>query len=154
MKLAEALKLRQSNQKHIDDLRNRLQSNAVIQEGSEPLESIPDLLDDLEKTTSEQVALIYNINRTNNVVEIEVGVTITAALAARDVLTVKRNVLVFLVTHTANALHVQRIRNTELRSVSMVDVAGVQRQIDYLGAELRRLDLKVQERNWSADLVE
>lgn len=154
MKLAEALMQRADTNKRIQELRGRLQRSAVVQEGETPPEDVGVLLNELSGAAQQQVDLISRINHTNAVTEVEPGVTITTALSARDVFTAQRDVLTFLIAHTANAMTQHRARATELRAVSMVNVADIQKRVDTLSANLRRLDALVQERNWTADLIE
>ena len=153
MKLAEALMLRADTQTKIDQLRVRLQRSAVTTEGDNPPESIQTLLDELDVTVLELENLIRRINQTNTQTEIAPGVTITDALARRDALLKKRPVLEYLITYTTNALQQHRALRSELRAVSHVNISLVQKEIDALSAELRRLDNAIQERNWLTELI-
>lgn len=154
MKLAEALAQRADMIQMIGQLRDRLQRSAVTTEGDMPPESIDTLLADLSGVVTVLSKLIADINRTNTATEIEPGVTITDALARRDVLMQQLAVLRFLVTHTANAKNQHRAMRSELRAVSYVNIAEVQADIDRIAAELRRLDNAIQERNWLTELME
>lgn len=153
MKLAEALKLRSDTQKYIVQLRSRLQRAAVTTEGDEPAERIDDLILDLHQQVDLYRDLVARINRTNTQIEIEPGTTMTDALALRDALMMKLPILDFLMAHTSNALNQHRQQRSELRAISHVDIADVQSMVNGIGAELRRLDNLIQERNWQTELL-
>lgn len=153
MKLAEALMLRADTQTRIDQLRIRLQRSAVTTEGDTPPESVETLLGELDTAVQELETLIRRINQTNTQTEIEPGMTITDALARRDALRKKRPILESLINHTSNALQQHRALRSELRGVSHVDISSIQKAIDSLSAELRRLDNAIQERNWLTELI-
>ena len=44
--------------------------------------------------------------------------------------------------------------NSEIKILSTVDVSALQKQVDALSKEIRELEMKLQEANWSVDLVE
>lgn len=153
MKLAEALRLRADNKVRLKELESRIESNAVTQEGEKPTEDVSVLLAELEKTIDSQEHLIRTINRTNSATELEPGITITDALATRDMLT-KRVHLLTSILSDVRPTGLFRSRSTELRSIVLIDVAGVRTRIDGLAADLRRLDMQIQERNWTVELIE
>ena len=97
MKLAEALINRADAQKRINQLRERLTRSAKVQEGETPPEDPAELLDEMNRTMAELTRLVKQINKTNAVTELESGVTLTEALADRDALALKRNVLAALI---------------------------------------------------------
>ena len=86
MKVAEALILRADTQKRLEQLRQRLLRNAKVQEGDKPAEQPEALIQDLEGAAAELTQLIQRINRANAATELEPGVTLSDALALRDVL--------------------------------------------------------------------
>src|SRR5579884_3989973 len=99
MKLAEALALRSDAQKRLAQLQARAVGAARYQEGEEPPELAADLLAAARAVTEEIEALVRHINRTNASTELEPGLTITDAIAQRDVLALRRK----LVTAVADA---------------------------------------------------
>lgn len=153
MKLAEALAQRADTVKQIADLRGRLQRSAVSTEGDYPAENVRDLLEQLSVATEEFQTLITRINRTNIHTQIEGIGTLTDLLARRDALNQKLPILQFLIAHTSNALNQHRAMRSELRAVSHVDIAGIQKEIDAIGAELRQIDNQIQEQNWLTELL-
>lgn len=151
MKLAEALILRADYQKRIAQLQQRLIRSARVQEGEEPPENPQELLVELETAANELTRLIQNINRTNSATIFR-DAPLSNALAERDVLRLKRTAYDGLINAAANRQ--ERYMRSELRLVSTVDVADLQRQSDRLSRDCRELDAQIQAINWSTDLLE
>lgn len=153
MRLAEALALRGDLQKRIDQLRERIQANARYQEGEDPSENAVALLAEAGSTIDELETLIAAINKTNSVLAIPGGQSMTAALAARDMLRLRHSV--FSVAANAATGHGSyRQMRSELRQIAALDVPDVRAQIDKTAQALRELDGRIQEANWTNDLVE
>ena len=89
MRLAQALILRADNQKRVEQLKQRLLSNARVQEGEAPSEDPQALLSELERVVAELVQLIQRVNRTNSQTQLAAGETLADALARRDLLKVQ-----------------------------------------------------------------
>ena len=151
MKLAQALILRSDTQKRIEQLKVRLLSNAKTQENEKPSEDPKLLLKELDKLTSELFRLICSINLTNSSAKFE-GMSLTEMIAKKDALTLKANVLREFATSASQ--RVDLYSNSEIKILSTVDVAALQKQVDALSKEIRELEMKLQEANWSVDLVE
>lgn len=149
MKLAEALSVRKDLQNKIDQLEDRLKSIVKIQEGDEPDEAAEDLLSELQNAAVQLEDVIYRVNRTNLHAVID-GVPITKLIARKDVLTrevgILRNVL-----KVASAQESRYSRN-EIKYVRTIDTAELRKKVDRLSAELRRVDLRIQEANWMFEL--
>jgi hypothetical protein len=152
MKLAEALNLRADAQKRIEQLRERLTNSAKVQEGEEPPENPTDLLNELERTSNQLLDLIRRINKTNAVAQLEEGVTLSDALAERDVLMLKRGVYSTLAQAAIVGQH--RYSRSEVKFYSTVNVADIQKRVDDLSRQYRELDSRIQEANWKIDLIE
>lgn len=152
MKLAEALILRADSQRRLEQLRLRLLRGAKVQEGDEPAEDPHVLLDEFELTASLLTRLIQQINRTNSTVQLEEGMTLSDALALRDVLQLRQNTYRDLAK--AAAITQDRMTKSEIRFRSTVSVQEVQKQADTLAKEHRELDAKIQALNWQAELRE
>jgi len=152
MKLAEALIQRADLQTRIRQLEQRLGRNARVQEGDQPAEDPNSLLTKLEEATSELEGLIRKINHTNVQVEIEPGLSLTDALAIRDVLRMKANAYRNLVDEAT--ISQDRYSRSELKYVSTVEVAVIQKMADGYSRQCRELDARRQMKNWQADLVE
>ncbi len=149
MKLAEALSVRKDLQNKIDQLEDRLKSIVKIQEGDEPDEAAEDLLSELQNVSVQLEDVIYRVNRTNLHAVID-GEPITKLIARKDVLTkeigILRNVL-----KVASAQESRYSRN-EIKYVRTIDTAELRKKVDRLSAELRRVDLRIQEANWMFEL--
>ena len=149
MKLAEALSVRKDLQNKIDQLEDRLKSIVKIQEGDEPDEAAEDLLSELQNAAVQLEDVIYRVNRTNLHAVMD-GVPITKLIARKDVLTkeigILRNVL-----KVASAQESRYSRN-ERKYVRTIDTAELRKKVDRLSAELRRVDLRIQEANWMFEL--
>jgi hypothetical protein len=152
MKLAEALVERKAAQEKISELSERLQRVAVIQEGEKPAEKPQILLTELAKTCERLEELIVAINLTNTEATLEDGQSLTAAIAQRDVLRMRQGVLDTLIRTTGNPQY--RMRGTEIKFVTTVDIAKLQRDRDDLAKQYRELDTAIQAANWTAELIE
>jgi len=152
MKLAQALILRADHQKRIEQLKQRLLRNAKIQEGDKPAELPKDLMKELEQVSDELVQLIQRINKTNSVSKIDAGMTLSDALAVRDILRLKHGIYRNLAE--AASVTQSRFSRAEVKFKSAVDISEVQKQADQLAKEHRELDTKIQEANWLVGLVE
>ena len=150
MKLAEALVLRADGQKRIEQLQQRLIQNAKVQADDQPAENPEILQQELEQLAQELVLLIQRINRTNSRTELEAGMSIADALAARDVTKLKSDIY----RNLAQAAIVKQDRQTksEIKFQSTIQVAEVQRKVDQLAKEHRQLDTRVQQANWPTEL--
>lgn len=150
MKLAEALIERADLQKRIDQLEDRLQSNALVQDGEEPAEDPVVLLAELTTLTASLEELITRINQTNASADVD-GLTLTALIAKRDCLTKRLRVLRhFLSTASQTAM---RSRGSEIIVKSTVSVRDLQKTVDDLSKSLRETDTAIQAANWSTDLL-
>lgn len=152
MKLGEALTLRSQIQTRIEQLRGRVKESALVQEGEEPPEDPKALLAEFEHLATELEHLIVRINRTNTTTLVAGGFTLTEALARRDVLAIRQNVL-RQVADVAGERQ-QRYGLAEIRTLRAIDVASLRRRIDELARERRELDASIQEANWLTDLGE
>lgn len=152
MKLGEALARRTELQGHLDELRSRLRASALVQEGDSPPEDPKQLLDELESDAGELEALIASINRTNTATELRVGMTLTDALARRDVLALRQGAL----KSAAQAATEQESRysRSEIRMVRTFDVAAARKRADELARERRELDAEIQAANWTVELID
>lgn len=150
MLLAEALAHRADLNARMSQLAARAVNNARLQEGDEPVEDPAALLAEHERLTDELAELVTAINRTNLAVEINSGVTMTAALARRDRLRTLHRVR----TSVADAASQRQDRFTrsEVKFVAAVDVAPLRRSADDAARALRELDTRIQEVNWTSQL--
>ena len=152
MKLAEALILRADYQKRIEQLKQRLLRNAKVQEGDDPAENPAALVEEVARLAQELELLIQRINRTNAATPLQGEVTISDAIARRDVLRLKHAIYRDLAQ--AATVTQDRFSRSEVKFKSTVNVAEVQRTADELAQEHRRLDARIQEANWQTELYE
>ncbi|MEM6598703.1 MAG: DIP1984 family protein [Cyanobacteria bacterium P01_C01_bin.69] len=151
MKIAEALILRADCQKKIAQLRQRLSRSSRVQDGEQPPENPQMLLGELESNITELTSLIQRINRTNANTALNDG-TLSDALAQRDTLSLKCNALSGLIQNAS--IVNTRYSQSEVKLVSTVDIAALQRQVDSLSREHRLLDAQIQQLNWAVELLE
>ncbi len=150
MKLASALTERTDIQNRISELSVRLNNNAKVQDGDKPAEDPIMLMGELDRLFKRLEELMARINLTNSRT-VSDGRTITEILAQRDCLKKKieitRNFL-----NTASS-KVNRMTRTEIKIVSTVPVAEIQTELDGLSKQLRIVDEKIQELNWTTELI-
>jgi hypothetical protein len=153
MKLSEALVLRADIQKRIEQLRERLKTSALVQEGERPPEDPQELLAELDRLLDELAGLIARINRTNLGARLLDGsATLTDALAQRDVLKLRHSVLQSVADAAVQPIN--RYSRTEIRSVPTVDVGALRRQVDEIALRYRTLDTAIQAANWATELLD
>lgn len=150
MRLAEALNLRADINKRISQLGERLRANAKVQEGDTPAEAPEELLAELDKLTSELEELMGRINLTNSRT-LSDGVSLTEMIAKKDALTLKSGIIRKFLAEAS--LKVERYSNKEIKILSTVNVAELRTQSDKLSEELRHLNVKIQELNWTTELL-
>ena len=139
MKLAEALNQRADLQKRIAQLRERLANNVKVQEGDQPAEKPEDLFQELGGSLKQLKDLIVSINRTNQETVWE-GKTLTELIAEKDTL----------------SMHIAALRAAldaaNVRSDRYSRVNALQKRVDDLSRDLRQLDSRLQQANWTTDL--
>lgn len=152
MKLAEALVLRADCQRKVAQLKQRLERVMKVQEGEQPAEQPDVLMTELEKTLDELVVWVKKINKTNSLSPFDQDKSLTDALAERDGLMQQRNILHDLLE--AAAIKQERFSRSEVKFYRTMDVNTLQKNADELSRRYRELDFRVQEKNWSTELME
>lgn len=150
MKLASALSERADIQRRLSELSERLANNAKVQEGDTPAEDPQELLAEMDGLIGRLETLIYRINMTNSKVETD-GVSMTMMIARRDCL--KKRIAMLRGFLDCASSKVERYSRAEIAVHSTVDVKELQKQVDGLSRELRELDEKIQELNWTTELL-
>lgn len=151
MKLAEALAQRSDCELRLDELEKRIVRNARVQDGEQPGEDPQALLDEVDRAALRLMELVQTIYRTNVETSFDEGTTIADAVAERDVLGRKRDLL--MAVADAAALRQDRHSKAEVRFVSAVSVGKIQRQVDQLAKRYREIDMKIQELTWATEVV-
>jgi hypothetical protein len=158
MKLAEALSLRSDAQKRLAQLQARAVASARFQEGEDVPEDANALLAEAREVVAEVESLVRRINRTNAAVELEPGITITDAIARRDALASERSVLVAIADAAAGsgarAGGFGRQLRSELRFLTNVPIPQLRTEADALARQYRELDTRLQEANWTTELLD
>lgn len=150
MKLAEALAERADLQKRIQQLKERLNLNAKVQEGEQPNENPEDLLTELDTLISRLEQLITAINKTNSLTFTD-GENLTALLAKRDCLSLKITILQDFLNEANDIFY--RGTRTEIKICSTVSITKKRKELDNLSRDLRKLDMRIQQCNWTTDLI-
>jgi hypothetical protein len=151
MKLAEALAERADCQKRVEDLKKRLARCARVQEGEPPAEDPSELLEEVDRVFKRLLYLVQSINRTNSATLLEDKKTLSDAIAERDVLGKRRDLLAQVVD--AASTRQDRYSKSEVKFIATVAVKDLQKQTDQLAKEFRELDTRLQELNWKTDLI-
>lgn len=151
MKIAEALILRADIQKRITQLKTRLNNNAKVQENEEPAENPELLLTELENLILQLNDLIVKINRTNTLSKID-GISLVELIAKKDTLSQKAGILREFIEIASQK--VDLYSTTEIKVFSTVNVSEQQKKLDKLSKEIRETDTKLQQANWTIDLIE
>ena len=151
MKLATALSERADVQRRLNQLLERLNNNAKVQEGEEPAEDPKVLLRELDALLERLEWLISRINLTNSRTLCE-GVTVTELLARRDCLAKRVNALRSFLNEAS--AKVDRYSQKEIKILSTVKVSALQKQVDAASRDLRELDERIQGLNWTTELIE
>ena len=151
MKLAEALQERADLNRRIEQLKARLDNNALVQEGEQPAEAPAELLAELDGCVARLEQVIAQINRTNCAAMVD-GKTLTQLLARKDALMLRLGAYRGLVS-TAS-LTARRATRSEIKILSTVNVKEIQKKVDEMAKELRLLDNKLQQANWTTELIE
>ena len=150
MKLATALSERADIQRKISELATRLNNNAKVQEGEKPSEDPKELLEQLDSCFERLEELIARINRTNNETRYE-GMTISDLIAKRDCL--KEKIRITRDFLNASSEKITRYSKTEIKIISTVSVADLQKTADEYSKQLRQTDELIQSLNWTTDLI-
>lgn len=151
MKLAEALQERADLNRNIEQLKNRLKNNVLVQEGEKTAEEPEKLKQQLDVSIKRLAYLISRINLTNCRTIVD-GQTLTELIAKKDTLSLKISVYKDIVYTGSQASY--RARNTEIKIKPAIIIADWQANIDAMAKELRLLDNQLQESNWNTELME
>lgn len=151
MKLAEALQERADLNRKIEQLRQRIENNVLVQEGEKSQEDPQALIKELDAAIERLEKLMADINLTNCRTMVG-GKTLTELIARKDALSVKLSAYRDI-AYEANQ-NTRRARNTEIKIKSQVKVSSLQKAADDIAAEIRKLDNTLQETNWTTELIE
>ena len=148
MKLAEALQERADLNRQIEQLKFRLANNAITQEGEAPAEDPGQLLERLNHSVARLEELMAAINLANCRTVLD-GMTLTQLIARKDCLRLKIEAYRELAEAASQTAH--RATRSEIRILSAVDVKSIQADVVAMAKELRLLDNKLQQTNWTTE---
>ena len=151
MKLAEALQERADLNRKIEQLRARLQNNALVQEGDKTQENPEMLMKEMETACSSLCALIIRINKTNCATCIDDGTSLVELIARRDTLKTRLEIYRDIVSTASQTA--RRAMRSEIRILSAVDVPELQKTADNIARQIRLVDNQLQEMNWKTELL-
>jgi SMC interacting uncharacterized protein involved in chromosome segregation len=171
MLLAEALAAKKDALKEVNDLRERLAAAAVRYEDQEAASEDPtDLVAKLDHALDRLEGLTVRINKTNNEAQLAFDgreLSIMEAVAFRDRLTLEAKVRRGVVeaieegletkgTPRATAYFQQTTRRSkdDVRKVVTIDFKAARDAADGLSERVRRLDIALQQQNWTVELVD
>lgn len=150
MKLATALSERASLQVRLNELHIRLNANAKVQEGDVPAENPVELIAEKDRILDELENLVTRINLTNSRTECD-RITITELISKRDRMKKDVNIMRSFLNNASSKI--DRYSKTEILIKSTVDIAEYQKKLDVISKELRQIDEKIQELNWTTELL-
>lgn len=150
MKLATALSERASLQVRLNELQIRLNANAKVQEGDIPAENPVELIAEKDRILDELENLVTRINLTNSRTEYD-GITITELISKRDRMKKDVNIMRSFLNNASSKI--DRYSKTEILIKSTVDISEYQKKLDVISKELRQIDEKIQELNWTTELI-
>lgn len=150
MKLATALSERASLQIRLSEIQIRLNANAKVQEGDVPAENPVELIAEKDRILDELENFVTRINLTNSKTECD-GVTITELISKRDRMKKDVNIMRTFLNNASSKI--DRYSKTEILIKSTVDIAEYQKKLDVISKELRQIDEKIQELNWTTELL-
>ncbi len=150
MKLATALSERASLQIRLSEIQIRLNANAKVQEGDTPAENPIELIAEKDRILDELENLVTRINLTNSKTECN-GITITELISKRDRLKKDVNIMRSFLNNASSKI--DRYSKTEILIKSTVNIAEYQKKLDVISKELRQIDEKIQELNWTTELL-
>ena len=139
MKLALALSERADLQEKIGDLAARLNKNAKVQEGEKPTEDPNALIRELDSCYERLVTMCGDVS-------------LVELLAKRECLLGKIQKMKSFLLKSSDLID-RYYTKSEVRIYSTVPVAELQEKLDALCKEYRTLDDKIQELNWTTELI-
>jgi hypothetical protein len=150
MKLAEALLVRADTKKKLASLRERVASNAVVQQGVKPHEEPMELMKVANGVLEEMEELVLRIDAANMATKLPDGRSLAQLIARRDKLAQQHSLIQVAIAGTKK--EPDRYSMKEIKWVATVNVASLQKQSDDLSKQLRELNVQIQEANWRVEI--
>jgi len=150
MKLAEALALRKDHQKRLQQLKDRILRNCLIQEGEMPSEDPSELMREYDGICGILADLVARINRANLSNPVGRFANLADALFNRNLQRQRHEVYAAVATQ-ASAQQFRQTRS-EIKTVSIVRAVEVQEIADDAAKAAREIDVQIQQANWLIDV--
>lgn len=150
MKLAEALNLRSDLQRKATDLKDRIETSALVQDGDKPIEDTTLLLKEFDSVFIQLSDLIFKINKTN-LLSVADGKTLTQLMADREVLAMRHRTINEIIDHCSSN---DRYSRNEIKYVCTLNLSQLRKEREKYAKEYRLTELQIQERNWELDLLD
>ena len=151
MKLAEALAARSDLQTKIAEMERRLNRCVQVQVGDNPPEDPEELLSGIRQSFAELQRLISAIDKTNAATFIE-GKSIASWLSEKSTVKLRQELLLRILERAS--VSQMRHSKSEIRFVSTIKAAKLQKEADDLAMAYRSIDLLIQASNWKTELLE
>lgn len=151
MLLSEALASRAETADRLAEVKRRLALVAQVQEGDTPDEDPQALITEAERLMVRFEWLVRSINATNSATAFD-GATLTDALAKRDHLAAMQQFYTAVADNGSERR--DRYSASEIRYVTTVDIKSLRKKADRAAREYRSLDTRIQQANWSTELIE
>lgn len=151
MKLSEALIERAELKREIAQLRSRIGSNVLVQEGDAPAENPTELMQAYDAAMTRMRTLVQRINNTNSQTPFDATMTIAEAIALRDDLGAR--IQAYRGFYDAATIRQERYSAKEVKFVRCVDAKALQAKVDTLAKQYRLLDTALQGINWTVELL-
>lgn len=153
MRLGAALSQRAKLAQRMNDLKGRIKTNVLVQEGTTPSEDPHALIADYVNTSARFRVLVQRIAEANASTMIA-GRSLLAMLQEREQLIRLRNLYGMAADSATPGIDRYRYMRTELAYTTTVDVAELRRQEDDLNQQVRIIDELIQQTNWETDIPE
>jgi len=151
VKLAQALIERKAIKTSIDELKKRIYQTAQIQEGEKSAEDPLLLLEMLTIEIQKYSSLIVRINNTNNLTHINKNMTLMQAIVQKDMFNLK--LLIYQNLADKATPTNERYSQREIKYMPNVDILDIRKQANLISKQYRELDIKIQECNWTTNLL-
>lgn len=152
MKLANALSERATLQEKITDLRNRIELNSVAQDGETAAEDPWELLQALDDTLAQYEKILTAINLTNSRTMTPEGSPVTELLSRRESLEKRIDALNRMAQSATQSMH--RYGRNEIKWYPTISISQMRKIMDESEKQLRGLNDRLQEINWTTELIE
>lgn len=152
MKIAEALNERATLKASLSQIKNRMLKNAKVQEGDTPAEDAKQLAEKYAEVNNSLTNIICKINKTNQLVKNANGDSLADLITRRE--SYKHLVKVYSELYDEAIIERDRFSRNEIRFISAVSPAELQKDINEFSKRFRMLDTEIQGINWTTDLVD